>query len=466
MTNDATTAVRILELPVPGNDTAGTVTGREWLAGLLRATWLSRDLFGLPGCYWPGGLYQPLTAAGLVTGSYDVDGGAHEVDFDAADELILAAIDAMGQVFPAAGPAAGPAHGWAGELADAGLRSITGDLNAGRPVTWSSAVAPGGTVCAVPDPACPDGICGNPVESEPCGQHDSELPGYLGMLEAAWGLIANAGWNAGTGDVTGAKSPGWHEAAMRWRDNYHAWLSFPPRDGLTPPEVVAGEIEALASDTRGVVILGLGTAQRAGIILFRANAYRKAAGQVRERLAPAWDALTAERDGLRGQLAATDAIAGQWPRCPDGCGCRLGTEDAEAGECGCDGPCTTECRENGYPDAPSYRDQAVKHAMDERDEALAASEGRRTSLAEATARLVTANAELATCRERNAVIAVQSDRYRDERDEAIAGFIDTADRDEYQLVIREMLDWYWQPGGVNAERVADWRKRAGLEPQS
>lgn len=26
--------------------------------------------------------------------------------------------------------------------------------------------------------------------------------------------------------------------------------------------------------------------------------------------------------------------------CPEGCGCRLGTQDADARECGCDGPCT------------------------------------------------------------------------------------------------------------------------------
>jgi hypothetical protein len=26
--------------------------------------------------------------------------------------------------------------------------------------------------------------------------------------------------------------------------------------------------------------------------------------------------------------------------CPEGCGCRVGTEDADRFECGCDGPCT------------------------------------------------------------------------------------------------------------------------------
>jgi len=43
------------------------------------------------------------------------------------------------------------------------------------------------------------------------------------LLEAAWGLIANAGWDAGSGDVAMAKSPGWHEAALRWRDGYHQY---------------------------------------------------------------------------------------------------------------------------------------------------------------------------------------------------------------------------------------------------
>ena len=39
-----------------------------------------------------------------------------------------------------------------------------------------------------------------------------------GLLGRAWGVIANAGWD----DC--AKSPGWQEAAVRWRDDYHRWL--------------------------------------------------------------------------------------------------------------------------------------------------------------------------------------------------------------------------------------------------
>jgi hypothetical protein len=48
------------------------------------------------------------------------------------------------------------------------------------------------------------------------------------LLEAAWGIIANAGWDAGSGDVTLSKTTGWHEATLRWRDDYHAWLAEQP----------------------------------------------------------------------------------------------------------------------------------------------------------------------------------------------------------------------------------------------
>jgi len=37
------------------------------------------------------------------------------------------------------------------------------------------------------------------------------------LLEMAWGVIANAGWDGM------AKTPGWQEAAIRWRENYFAW---------------------------------------------------------------------------------------------------------------------------------------------------------------------------------------------------------------------------------------------------
>lgn len=41
----------------------------------------------------------------------------------------------------------------------------------GRPVRWITDPAPGGYVCGVADPDGPDGVCGMPVESEPCPVH-------------------------------------------------------------------------------------------------------------------------------------------------------------------------------------------------------------------------------------------------------------------------------------------------------
>jgi hypothetical protein len=40
----------------------------------------------------------------------------------------------------------------------------------------------------------------------------------IGLLEAAWGLIANAGWD-GLG-----KTEGWREAAEAWRTRYFEYL--------------------------------------------------------------------------------------------------------------------------------------------------------------------------------------------------------------------------------------------------
>ena len=59
-------------------------------------------------------------------------------------------------------------------------------MNDGRPVTWSAACAPGGYVCAVPDDLTDDGICGNPVESEPCNRHgDEDTPPPVTPLDTA-----------------------------------------------------------------------------------------------------------------------------------------------------------------------------------------------------------------------------------------------------------------------------------------
>ena len=78
-----------------------------------------------------------------------------------------------------------------------------------------------------------------------------------GLLEEAWGLIANAGWNAGTGDVELAKTTGWHEAAVRWRDRYHAWIGGHQRSEI------ADRAESLHTRHHGgVIIASLDTCPR------------------------------------------------------------------------------------------------------------------------------------------------------------------------------------------------------------
>ena len=56
---------------------------------------------------------------------------------------------------------------------------------------------------------------------------DMALPAepHMNLLETAWGVIANAGWN------DDAKTTGWQEAAERWRNDYHRWLDLHLRPG-------------------------------------------------------------------------------------------------------------------------------------------------------------------------------------------------------------------------------------------
>jgi hypothetical protein len=46
----------------------------------------------------------------------------------------------------------------------------------------------------------------------------------LDLLGDAWGLVCNAGWDASSGRVDLEKTEGWHEAALRLREHYHAAL--------------------------------------------------------------------------------------------------------------------------------------------------------------------------------------------------------------------------------------------------
>lgn len=70
-----------------------------------------------------------------------------------------------------------------------------------------------------PEPDTDTPLPGMPPAPEPAAAEDSALPSepVMDLLEAAWGIIANAG--AGDWD---SQPQAWREAAERWRDRYHA----------------------------------------------------------------------------------------------------------------------------------------------------------------------------------------------------------------------------------------------------
>ena len=57
------------------------------------------------------------------------------------------------------------------------------------------------------------------------GSDEERAEPHMNLLDTAWGVIANAGWDGM------AKTPGWQEAAVRWRDDYHRWLDLHLRPG-------------------------------------------------------------------------------------------------------------------------------------------------------------------------------------------------------------------------------------------
>lgn len=65
---------------------------------------------------------------------------------------------------------------------------------------------------------------------------------------------------------------------------------------------------------------------------------------------------------LRADLADAEALLARWPKCPAGCNCRVGTEDADVNECGCDGPCTTGWEPQPAPElAAKLRETAANN---------------------------------------------------------------------------------------------------------
>lgn len=94
------TPQQLLDLPLPNND-SGASTIRGYLAALAERVWEQNECFSGKRPFGNGGwqfdLYVPMIRAGLVEGVFDADGDLEDVDEDAADKLILAAIRAMGE---------------------------------------------------------------------------------------------------------------------------------------------------------------------------------------------------------------------------------------------------------------------------------------------------------------------------------------------------------------------------------
>lgn len=96
---DAPTPQQVLALPMQEND-ADAATIRDYLIALLATLWEEKDgftgkrPFGNSG--WDGDLVIALIRAGLIEGALDEDGYLESCDDDAAEELIAAAIQALG----------------------------------------------------------------------------------------------------------------------------------------------------------------------------------------------------------------------------------------------------------------------------------------------------------------------------------------------------------------------------------
>lgn len=140
------------------------------------------------------------------------------------------------------------------------------------PEAWDASVPPGGYVCSA---------CGIPVESEPCPDHDVPAP----------------------------------EAA-------------------TPPMSLAAELEAEAARLTAISSPHgkIGETRAHFDVQARAEGLHDAARTVRERLAPAWDALAAERDGLAGDCAQYAAQLGTAYADRDALAARLAEAEAERDE--------------------------------------------------------------------------------------------------------------------------------------
>ena len=89
---------QVLEIPMGEND-AGAETIKGYLIALLEKLWADGERFGgkrpFGNSGWEFELYKPLLVAGAVHGTLDEYNDIQEIDSDAADKLIFAAISAL-----------------------------------------------------------------------------------------------------------------------------------------------------------------------------------------------------------------------------------------------------------------------------------------------------------------------------------------------------------------------------------
>lgn len=94
------TPQRVLALPMPDDNDAGATTIGEYLIKLLATLWDEKEGFDgkrpFGNSDWDGDLVVALIQAGAIEGELDEDGYINSCDDDAAEELIAAAIQALG----------------------------------------------------------------------------------------------------------------------------------------------------------------------------------------------------------------------------------------------------------------------------------------------------------------------------------------------------------------------------------
>lgn len=89
---------KVLNCPMGEND-AGAETIKGYLKALLVKVWAEGECFGgkrpFGNSGWEYELYHALAAEGLISADLDDDGDVEDCDTEAANQLILSAINAL-----------------------------------------------------------------------------------------------------------------------------------------------------------------------------------------------------------------------------------------------------------------------------------------------------------------------------------------------------------------------------------